>query len=61
MMGGLTAARSDDFWRSLPLQIARKVLNLPPLHRKFGTMNGEAAVTLMHQLLKLPHDPHPLG
>lgn len=58
-MMGLTAARSDDFWRSLPLQIARKVLNLPPLHRKFGTMNGEAAVTLMHQLLKLPHDPHP--
>lgn len=58
-MMGLTAARGDDFWRSLPLQIARKVLNLPPLHRKFGTMNGEAAVTMMHQLLKLPHDPHP--
>lgn len=58
-MMGLTAARSDDFWRSLPLQLARKVLNLAPLHRKFGTMNGEAAVTLMHQLLKLPHDPQP--
>lgn len=58
-MMGLTAARSDQFWRSLPLQLARKVLHLPPLHRKFGTMNGEAAVTMMHQLLKLPHDPHP--
>lgn len=58
-MMGLTAARSDDFWRSIPLQIARKVLNLPPLHRKFGTMNGEAAVTMMHQMLKLHHDPHP--
>lgn len=58
-MMGLTSARSDDFWRSLPLQLARKVLSLPPLHRKFGTMNGEAAVTMMHQLLKLPHDPHP--
>lgn len=58
-MMGLTAARSDDFWRSLPLQLARKVLNVAPLHRKFGTMNGEAAVTMMHQLLKLPHDPHP--
>ncbi|MDZ7883896.1 MAG: CocE/NonD family hydrolase [Mycobacterium sp.] len=58
-MMGLTAARSDEFWRSLPVQLARKVLNLPPLHRKFGTMNGEAAVTMMHQLLKLPHDPHP--
>ncbi|CAN5670743.1 CocE/NonD family hydrolase [soil metagenome] len=58
-MMGLTAARSDEFWRSLPLQLARKVLSLPPLHRKFGTMNGEAAVTMLRQLLKLPHDPHP--
>lgn len=58
-MMGLTNARGDDFWRSLPLQAARKVLTLPPLHRRFGTMNGEAAVTMMHQLLKLPHDPHP--
>lgn len=58
-MMGLTSGRSDEFWRSLPLQIARKVLNTGPLHRKFGTMNGEAAVTVMRQVLKLPHDPHP--
>ncbi len=58
-MMGLTAARSDGFWRSLPVELARKVLHTPPLHRKFGTMNGEAAVTVMRQLLKLPHDPHP--
>jgi predicted acyl esterase len=58
-MVGLTSERSDKFWRSLPVELARKVLHAPPLHRKFGTMNGEAAVTMMHQLLKLPHDPHP--
>ncbi len=58
-MMGLTSGRSDQFWRSLPLQIARKVLNTGPLHRKFGTMNGEAAVTVMRQVLKIPHDPHP--
>ena len=58
-MMGLTSERSDHFWRSLPLQLARTVLSLPSLHRKFGTMNGEAAVTMMRQLLKLPHDPHP--
>ena len=58
-MMGLTSDRSDEFWRSLPLQLARKVLHLPPLHRKFGTMNGEAAVTTLRQMLKLPHDPHP--
>ena len=58
-MMGLTNDRADSFWRSLPLKLARKVLNPPPLHRKFGTMNGEAAVTMMRQILKLPHDPHP--
>ena len=31
----------------------------PKLHRKFATMNGEAAVTMMHAALKLPHSPHP--
>lgn len=58
-MVGLTAARSDGFWRSRPLDLARKVLQTPPLHRKFATMNGEASLTMMRQLLKLPHDPHP--
>lgn len=58
-MIGLTAARSDGFWRSLPVELARKVLHTPPLHRRFATMNGEAAVTTMRQLLRLPHDPHP--
>ncbi|WP_445169950.1 CocE/NonD family hydrolase [Mycolicibacterium sp. Dal123E01] len=58
-MLGLTAARSDKFWRSRPLGVARWVLNTAPLHHKFATMNGEAAVTMMRGLLKLPHDPHP--
>ncbi len=58
-MAGMTSDRSDGFWRSLPVELARKVLNTPPLHRKFGMMNGEAAVTMLRQLLKLPHDPHP--
>jgi uncharacterized protein len=58
-MAGLTSGRGDDFWRSLPVEVARKVLNTPPLHRKFGTMNGEAAVTGLRLMLKLPHDPHP--
>ena len=39
--------------------MARKILNAPPVHHKFATMNGEAAVTMMHALLKLPHSPHP--
>lgn len=58
-MMGLTSGRSEKFWNNPVLGVARHVLNLPPLHRKFATMNGEAAVTMMKGLLKLPHDPHP--
>ncbi len=59
-MMGLTSDRSDAFWRRNPvLALARRVLNTPKLHQKFATMNGEAAVTMMRQLLKLPHNPHP--
>ncbi|GAY13770.1 CocE/NonD family hydrolase [Mycobacterium sp. shizuoka-1] len=58
-MLGLTAARTDTFWRSRPLGLARWALNTEPLHHRFATMNGEAAVTMMRGLLKLPHDPHP--
>lgn len=59
-MLGLSADRSDAFWRQNPvLASLRRVLNTPKLHHRFGTMNGEAAVTMMRQLLKVPHNPHP--
>ncbi|VEG54297.1 putative hydrolase, CocE/NonD family [Mycolicibacterium aurum] len=59
-MMGLTSDRSDAFWRRNPaIALARRVLNTPRLHQKFSTMNGEAAVTMMRGLLKLPHSPHP--
>jgi predicted acyl esterase len=58
-MAGLTSDRSDGFWRSPPVELARKVLHTPALHRKFATMNGEASLTILRQMLKLPHDPHP--
>jgi putative CocE/NonD family hydrolase len=58
-MVGLTAGRSDKLWRSLPLRLARDVLTAERVHAKFATMNGEAALTALRQLLKLRHDPHP--
>ncbi|CAN5519838.1 CocE/NonD family hydrolase [soil metagenome] len=59
-MMGLTSDRSDTFWRRNPvIAAARRILNTPTLHHKFATMNGEAAVTMMRGLLKLPHKPHP--
>jgi uncharacterized protein len=58
-MVGLTSARSDGFWRSPPIGLIRRILTTPRLHRRFATMNGESAMTMMRQLLRLPHDPHP--
>lgn len=59
-MMGLTSDRSDAFWRRNPaITAARTILNIPRIHHKFATMNGEAAVTMMRGLLKLPHSPHP--
>lgn len=58
-MVGLTSGRSDDFWRALPVRLARHLLHLPPLHHKFATMNGEASITVLREMLKFHHDPHP--
>ena len=58
-MMGLTSDRSDKLWRSKPVGLARRVLNNPRVHKKFETANGEAAVTMLRQLLRLPHNPHP--
>jgi hypothetical protein len=58
-MVGMTSGRSDKFWRSTLIDAARHVLRTPVLHKKFATMNGESSVTMLHELLKLHHDPHP--
>ena len=58
-MIGMTAGHGDELWRGHLLDAARHILNLPPLHRKFATMNGEASVTMLKGAMKLHHDPHP--
>ncbi|ORB89487.1 CocE/NonD family hydrolase [Mycobacterium persicum] len=58
-MTGLTAERSDKLWRSKPVGLARRVLTSPRVHKKFATLNGESALTMLRQLLRLPHNPHP--
>ena len=58
-MVGMTSQRSDKLWRSTPLKLLRRILHTPRVHRKFATMNGEASLTMLRQLVKLPHDPHP--
>jgi uncharacterized protein len=58
-MVGMTSGHGDELWRGTLLNAARHVLNMPVLHRKFATMNGEASIGLMREALKLHHDPHP--
>ena len=58
-MVGLTSGVTDRFWRSKLIDAVRGLLHLPPVHRHFATMNGEAAITALRLALKLHHDPHP--
>ena len=58
-MVGITSAHGDELWRGRLLEAARHVLEIPRLHEKFATMNGEAAVTVMKRAMRLHYDPHP--
>ncbi len=56
---GVTAARSDEFWRGPLLGAARRILNQPILHERFARMNGEAAVGALRSVLRARYDPDP--
>jgi predicted acyl esterase len=58
-MIGMTAGRTNKLWRSKLLEAASHILKTPAIHKKFETMNGEAAMTGLKMVLKLHHDPHP--
>ena len=58
-MMGVTSAAADKLWRSHLIDAARTVLHTPALHKKFAHMNGEASVTLLHKLMRLPHADEP--
>ncbi|RKP53790.1 CocE/NonD family hydrolase [Pararobbsia silviterrae] len=58
-MIGMTSAHGSGFFRNRLIDAARRVLHLPAIHKRFETMNGEAAIAGLKVLLKLHHDPHP--
>jgi putative CocE/NonD family hydrolase len=58
-MVGMTSEHGDEVWRSHLANAVRHVLHQPRLHEKFATMNGEASITILHEAMKLHHDPHP--
>jgi len=58
-MVGMTASHGNEVWRSKLVDAVRHVLHIPALHRKFATMNGEAAIAGLRLAMKLHHEPHP--
>jgi predicted acyl esterase len=58
-MVGMTSSHTSKLWRSKLLDALRQLLLTPNIHKRFETMNGEAAMTGLKVLLKLHHDPHP--
>ena len=58
-MVGMTSGHTNRLWRSKLLDAVRHLLLTPAIHKKFSTMNGEAAITGLKVLLNLHHDPHP--
>ncbi|MDN3494869.1 CocE/NonD family hydrolase [Planococcus sp. APC 4015] len=58
-MVGVTTRAPDSLWRSKLVDAVRTVLATPALHAKFGHMNGEASITMLHNLMRLPHAEHP--
>ncbi len=58
-MIGIASERSDKLWRSKPIDLARRALKTSRVHKKFATSNGEAAISMLRQLMRVPHNPHP--
>jgi predicted acyl esterase len=58
-MVGMTAGHGNEVWRSKIVAMARHVLQTPALHKRFASMNGEAALSGLKLLLELHHEPHP--
>jgi uncharacterized protein len=58
-MIGATSAHGSAFYRNRFVDFVGRILKTPAIHKRFETINGEAAIAALKGLLKLPHDPHP--
>jgi len=58
-MIGMTSRHGSAFYRNKFVDAARYILKTPAIHKRFSTMNGEAAMAGIKGLLKLQHAPHP--
>ena len=55
---GITS-RGDRVFRNPLLRLLRRVLLRPAVHRRFATFNGEAALTALKMIHRLPRPAHP--
>jgi predicted acyl esterase len=58
-MIGMTSGHTNKLWRSRLLEAVGQLLLIPSIHKRFATVNGEAAIASLKVLLKLHHTPHP--
>jgi uncharacterized protein len=56
---GVTAPKSDAFWRGQVANAARRVLNTPRVHHKVGNINGESAKSVLKLVMKAPYAADP--
>jgi uncharacterized protein len=56
---GVTARQRDDLWRGTAIYAARRVLSVPRVHERFEHMNGESAVAVLRNVMRIRYDPHP--
>ena len=56
---GITAGHGDALWRGKLLEIARKVLVQPRIHRRFEHMNGESAIGGLREIMRAQYETHP--
>ena len=52
-------SRWNRVFRGSLFRLARRLLAVPGLHRKFATFNGEAALSGLKAVRRLPHPQHP--
>jgi hypothetical protein len=58
-MIGVTASKSDAFWRGRIANAARRVLHDPRVHRRAGKINGESAKSVLQMIMKAPYAADP--
>jgi putative CocE/NonD family hydrolase len=58
---GVMAGKTNKLWDSKKLDVVRRVMNTPAIHRKMANFNGEAIVTVLKNVIRTPAAQEPFG